>query len=173
MTTRFDRSQAAPGPYGPLHTLRFETIVPPVRPDGSWTRARTVDYRARCLELLRAATAGLEGARVLFSFDSPHDLERRFRTARNGSARQGRIARPQTFAARPDPSCSSGRTPIRGVYLAGGGVHPGVPGSLGGGYNAAAAACADVSDLVRWWPEPAFVEQARDAGLLPERMAVR
>lgn len=174
VTTRFDASQAAPGPYGPLHTLRFETFVPPVRPDGAWTRARTAEYRARCLDLLRDRTVGLDRARLLFAFsDSPHDLERRFRTARNGSVRQGRVSRNQTFAARPDPSCSTGKTPIRALYLAGGGVHPGLPGSLGGGYNAAAAVCADFTDLVRWWPEPPSVQQAREAHLIPERVGAR
>lgn len=109
---------------------------------------------------------------MLSSFsDSPRDLERRFRTVRNGSVRQGRISRAQTFATRPHPECSSARTPLRALYLAGGGVHPGVPGSLGGGYNAAAAVCADLPDLVRWWPEPAFVQQALDARLMPERAA--
>lgn len=172
VTSRHDPSLAAPGPYGPLHTLRFETIAPPVRADGAWTRENTASYRSECLDFLRATTTGLDAARVLTSFsDSPHDLERRFRTVRNGSVRQGRITRSQTFSARPHPDSSSGRTPIRPLYLAGGGVHPGVPGSLGGGYNAASAVCEDIGDLVRWWPEPAFVQQARDAGLMPERTA--
>jgi phytoene dehydrogenase-like protein len=172
VTSRHDPSQAAPGPYGPLHTMRFETIAPPVRADGQWTRERTAAYRSACLDLLRATTTGLDAARVLTAFsDSPHDLERRFRTVRNGSVRQGRITRSQSFSARPHPDCSGGRTPIQLLYLAGGGVHPGVPGSLGGGYNAAAAVCEDLPDLVRWWPEPAFVQQARDARLMPERAA--
>jgi phytoene dehydrogenase-like protein len=42
---------------------------------------------------------------------------------------------------------------LPGVYLAGGAVHPGVPGSLAGGYNAAAVVARDLG-LERWWPEP-------------------
>jgi hypothetical protein len=98
---------------------------------------------------------------VLFAFaDSPRDIERRFRTTRAGSVLQGTLTREQTFAGRPHPECSSGRTPIDGLYLGGGGVYPGIPGSLGGGYNAARVVCSDLG-LERWWPDPASVEHAR------------
>ena len=80
--------------------------------------------------------------------------------------------RAQTFAARPHPDCCTGHTLVRGLYLAGGGTHPGVPGSLGGGYHAATAVCADNPNLVRWWPEPSYVSQARATGLLPEAVAI-
>jgi ketosteroid isomerase-like protein len=56
--------------------------------------------------------------------------------------------------------------PIDGLYLGGGGVYPGIPGSLGG-YNAARVVCSDLG-LERWWPDPASVEHAREVGLLPE-----
>ncbi len=46
-------------------------------------------------------------------------------------------------------------------------MHPGIPGSLGGGYNAAKVICSDLG-LEKWWPEPASVQHAREAGLLPE-----
>jgi phytoene dehydrogenase-like protein len=77
------------------------------------------------------------------------------------------LTREQTFAGRPHADSSDGRTPIDGLYLGGGGVHPGIPGSLGGGYNAARAVCSDLG-LERWWPDPAIVEHAREVGLLPE-----
>lgn len=167
VTTRLDPTQAAPGPYGPLHTLRFETLTP-VHPPGGWSRRITAEYRERCWELLRQHTSGLDASRRLFAFsDSPADLERRFRTMRNGSPRQGRLVREQTFAARPHADCSATRTPIPGVYLASGGVHPGIPGTLAAGYNAAVALCEDIPDVLRWWPEPDFVARARAAGTLP------
>jgi phytoene dehydrogenase-like protein len=50
----------------------------------------------------------------------------------------------QTLANRPHPSCSTGRTPVEGLYLGGGGVHPGVPGCLGGGHNVAAVVAEDL-----------------------------
>jgi phytoene dehydrogenase-like protein len=167
VTTRHDQSQAAPGPYGPLHTLRYQTMAPYRHPDEPWDRRRA-DYRAACWKVLAERLPGLPGARLLFAFaDTPHDIERRFRTTRMGSLRQGALTPAQTFAGRPHPDCSASRTPIEGLYLGGGGVHPGLPGSLGGGYNAARAVCRDLG-LEAWWPEPEILRRARDDGVLPE-----
>jgi phytoene dehydrogenase-like protein len=154
VTSLHDPLQASPGPYGPLNTLRFETPAPYAHPERSWDGAR-VDYRQRCWELIRAHTDGLDDAGLLFSFaDSPRDLELRFGTARHGSIRQGSLRVEQTLSGRPHPSCPDGRTPVPGLYMGGGSVHPGVPGSLGGGYNAAGVVCADLG-LDRWWaPHP-------------------
>ncbi len=148
-----DPLQASPGPFGPLHTLRMQAHVPFEVPEPGWDRMRT-DYRARCWETLVANFKGLARATLLFQFcDTPRDIERRFATTRRGSIRQGALVSGQTLTSRPHPSCSSGRTPLPGFYLAGGGVHPGVPGSLAGGYNAAALVAKDFG-LERWWPEP-------------------
>jgi phytoene dehydrogenase-like protein len=166
VTTRHDRAQAAPGPFGPLHTLRFEGPAPYENPNGPWVRQRA-DYRSRCWEQLTAKTIGLPETRLLFAFaDTPQDIERRFRTTRNGSIRQGALYRGQTFADRPHRECSTTRTPIPGVYIGGGGVHPGIPGSLASGYHAAAAVCADLG-FERWWPVPALVQEAHEHGTLP------
>jgi phytoene dehydrogenase-like protein len=167
VTTRHDATQAAPGPYGPLHTLRFTTPAPSAQPEGGWDRSRA-GYRASCRELIARETRGLDLARELFAFaDTPRDLERRFRTTRGGSIRQGSLVRAQSFAGRPHPECATGRTPVEGLYLAGGAVHPGVPGTLAGGYNAARVVCEELH-ADRWWTEPPLVQAARDAGLLPE-----
>jgi phytoene dehydrogenase-like protein len=167
VTTRHDHTQAASGPYGPLHTLRYETLAPRTHPDAMWARARAA-YRDRCWDALVARTSGLEATRPLFAFaDTPVDIERRFRTTRNGSVRQGALIREQTFTQRPHPECCTTRTPIQGVYLGGGGVHPGVPGSLAGGYHAAAAVCADLG-AERWWSTPAILREALEHGLLPQ-----
>jgi phytoene dehydrogenase-like protein len=172
VTTAHDPLQASPGPFGPLHTLRFETMAPYENPQGPWDRKR-IDYRSRCWDLISQHTAGLGDVRLLFAFaDAPRDLERRFRTTRNGSPRQGALVREQTFAGRPHADVSGTRTPIEGVYLAGGGVHPGLPGTLGGGYNAARVICRELG-IETWWPEPAAVQQAREAGLIPEALARR
>jgi phytoene dehydrogenase-like protein len=128
--TAHDPLQASPGPYGPLHTLRMQTVVPFEHPDGHWDRLRTA-YRAECWDVAAACFPGLAGARLLFQFcDTPLDIERRFGTAQRGSIQQGALR--------------SARTPVAGLYLGGGAVHPGVPGSLGGGYNAAVAVAEDL-----------------------------
>jgi phytoene dehydrogenase-like protein len=159
--------QASPGPFGPLHTLRFETLAPRAHPDTEWFRARAA-HRTACYEALSRRTEGLADARLLFAFaDTPEDIERRFRTTRNGSIRQGVLVAQQTFDQRPHAECSTTRTPIPGVYIGGGGVHPGIPGSLAGGYHAASAVCQDLG-LTKWWSTPAVIERARESGALPD-----
>jgi phytoene dehydrogenase-like protein len=124
-----DPMQASPGPFGPLHTLRLQTHVPHDLPTPGWDRARTA-HRARCWDALVASFPELAKATLLFQFcDTPLDIERRF-----GGA--------------PDAPAS---TP--GVYDASGFPHPGVPGSLAGGYNAAALVAEDLG-LERWWRAP-------------------
>ncbi len=51
-----DPLQASPGPYGPLHTLRLQTMVPFSLPDGGWHRARTA-YRRRRAGKRRSSTS--------------------------------------------------------------------------------------------------------------------
>jgi phytoene dehydrogenase-like protein len=148
-----DPLQASPGPFGPLHTLRMQTHVPFELPEPGWDRMRT-SHRTRCWDALVASFTDLARARLLFQFcDTPLDIERRFGVTRRGSIRQGSLVGSQTLVGRPHPSCSTGRTPIAGLYLAGGAVHPGIPGSLAGGYNVAALVAEDLC-LERWWPEP-------------------
>lgn len=130
VVTAHDPLQASPGPYGPLHTLRAQTVVPFEHPDGHWDRLRTA-YRAECWDAVAAHFPGLEEARLLFQFcDTPLDIKRRFGTTQRGSMRQGALG--------------SARAPVPGLFLGGGAVHPGVPGSLGGGYNAAVAVAEDL-----------------------------
>jgi phytoene dehydrogenase-like protein len=147
-----DPFQASPGPFGPLHTLRMQTHVPFDLPEPGWDRMRTA-YRTRCWDALVANFTDLAAVKPLFQFcDTPLDIERRFGTTRRGSVRQGSLVAAQTLVGRPHTSCSTGRTPTPGLYLGGGAVHPGVPGSLGGGYNVAALVAEDLG-LERWWPE--------------------
>ncbi len=143
VTTAHDPLQASPGPYGPLHTLRFDTFAPLHHPDGPWD-ARRRSYRAECWRFLSAGFPALREARLIAQFaDAPGDLRRRFATTSAGTVRQGALRPSQTLALRPHPLCADTRTPVPGFYLGGGGVHPGVPGLLGGGMLAARAIRAD------------------------------
>jgi phytoene dehydrogenase-like protein len=124
-----DPMQASPGPFGPLHTLRMQTFVPHDLPAPGWDRART-SHRVRCWDALVESFTDLTEATLLFQFcDTPLDIERRF---------GGAPAAP---------------APTPGLHHAGGFPHPGVPGSLAGGYNAAALVGEDLG-LERWWPPP-------------------
>ena len=143
VTTAHDPLQASPGPYGPLHTLRFDTFAPLHHPDGRWDRARR-SYRAECWRFLGDEFPALREARLIAQFaDAPGDLRRRFATTSAGTVRQGALRPSQTLALRPHPLCADTRTPVPGFYLGGGGVHPGVPGLLGGGMLAAQAIRTD------------------------------
>jgi phytoene dehydrogenase-like protein len=148
VTSVHDARQASGGPYGPLHTVRFQALVP-LEPEGEWDLLRR-EYRSKAFEVVVDALGLPDGSRPLFEFsDTPRDLERRFRTP-GGWPHQGSVIPGQAFDQRPDPRSSSSRTPIDGYYLAGSGTHPGVPGSLAGGYLAAGAVCDDLG-LTRWW----------------------
>jgi phytoene dehydrogenase-like protein len=143
VTTAHDPLQASPGPYGPLHTLRFDTFAPLFYPDGSWDRQRR-HYRERCWEFLCDQFPALREAQLIAQFaDAPGDLRRRFATTGVGAVRQGALGPAQALTLRPHPSCADTRTPVPGFYLGGGGVHPGVPGLLGAGMLAARAVMAD------------------------------
>ncbi len=139
VTTAHDPLQASPGPYGPLHTLRFDSFAPLNHPGGSWDRKRR-GYRAECWNFLCDKFPALREARLIAQFaDAPGDLRRRFATTSAGTVRQGALRSAQALALRPHPLCADTRTPVPGFYLGGGGVHPGVPGLLGAGMLAAQA----------------------------------
>lgn len=139
-----DSLQASPGPYGPLHVLRVQAVAPFQLPDGGWDQRRN-EFRRACWDALHAHFHGLDEAVLLFQFcDTPLDLERRFGTTRRGSLRQGALVPAQSLDQRPHPSCATGRTPIEGFYLGGGAIHPGLPGSLGGGVNVARVVAEDL-----------------------------
>jgi len=143
ITTAHDPLQASPGPYGPLHTLRFDSFAPLSHPGGSWDRKRR-DYRAQCWRFLCGELPALREAQLIAQFaDAPGDLKRRFATTGAGTVRQGAVCTAQALTLRPHPLCADTRTPVSGFYLGGGGVHPGVPGLLGAGMLAAQALGAD------------------------------
>jgi len=142
-TTAHDPLQASPGPYGPLHTLRFDTFAPLDHPEGQWARQRR-RYREHCWRFLCNQFPALNEAQLIAQFsDAPGDLRRRFATTGAGTIRQGTLKPWQALDRRPHRLCADTRTPIPGFYLGGGGVHPGVPGLLSAGMLAAQAIRAD------------------------------
>ena len=55
---------------------------------------------------------------------APPDIERRFGLL-GGNIMQGELTPDQMFSMRPIPGFGDYRTPIEGLYLCGGGTHPG------------------------------------------------
>ena len=85
------------------------------------------------LDALEAAAPGVSASVVGSMVRSPTDIEAAFGLT-GGHLWQGESALDQLLSFRPGPTTSDGRTPIRGLWLCGGGVHP------GGGVRCAAGA---------------------------------
>jgi phytoene dehydrogenase-like protein len=164
-TTLHDPSQASSGPYGPLHTLRWESWAP-YRLEGSgWDEAKKA-YSEKVIERLKQVAPNLADAKILFSFAfSPLDIERRLVSMERGSIKHGAYISTQMGYLRPNPDCSSYRTPVPGLYLAGSSVYPGGMITLGPGYNAAGTIVQDLG-LKTWWSPPDYVIRARNEGYI-------
>lgn len=157
-TSAHDRLQAAEGPFGPLHTLRWEAPAPYNLVDEDWDRFKE-SYADRCLEVWREFAPNLASAKVLTKFVySPRDVERRLSTMRRGSINHGAYLPGQLGQQRPHKSCSGYRTPVRGLYVAGASAHPGGMITLGPGYNAARAVVEDLGASVWWRPAERFLQ---------------
>ena len=85
---------------------------------------------------------------------------------RSGSIKHGAYTSLQMGYLRPNEHCSTYRTPIDGLYMAGASVYPGGMITLGPGYNAAGVVAKDLG-LDVWWEAPAMVKEARAQGYLP------
>jgi len=165
-TTIHDPSQASPGPYGPLHTLRWESWAPYRLNGAHWDELKET-HSDRVIDLLKEFSPNLDQARVLYRFAyTPLDIERRLATMQEGSIKHGAYISTQMGYLRPNPDCSSYRTPVPGLYVAGASAYPGGMITLGPGYNAAGVILEDLG-LKQWWTLPEYVIEARNEGLIP------
>lgn len=165
-TTLHDPTQASPGPYGPLHTLRWESWAPYQVDEKSWDKLKQA-YSDEVMGILRQFAPNLADARILYRFAySPLDIERRITCMQRGSIKHGAYISTQMGYLRPNPDCSSYRTPIPGLYLAGASAYPGGMITLGPGYNAASIIAEDLG-LKTWWSVPEYVVMARNEGFIP------
>ncbi|MBI3181055.1 MAG: NAD(P)/FAD-dependent oxidoreductase [Myxococcales bacterium] len=157
----------APGhvPFGSPHTLRWESWAPF---DTNW-QSEAGPYAERALSFWASYAPNLKDANVRVSVAwSPKDIETHLPTMKRGSIKHGSYTSLQMGHNRPFPECSSYRTPLEGLYVAGASVHPGGMVILGPGYNAARVVALDLG-LNVWWREPEMVQRARQAGFLPAR----
>jgi len=160
-----DPYQAAPGPYGPLHALRWEGWSP-YELDGKHWDEVSKDYANRYFEKWKEYAPNLSKARLLFSiYFSPLDTERRLLNMKRGSIKHGAYSMFQMGYLRPNESCSTGRTPVSGLYVAGSSVYPGGTILLGSSYNAARVVSEDLGVKV-WWMPPDIVLRAQEKGYL-------
>ncbi|MCZ7662976.1 MAG: NAD(P)/FAD-dependent oxidoreductase [Thermoleophilia bacterium] len=166
-TSYHDPLQASAGPYGPLHTVRWECWAPYELADGDWDGFKKT-YADRCLAKLEEYAPNLGESKHLFNFvDSPKDIERRLVTMKHGSIKHGAYSALQMGNFRPNDLCSSNRTPVKGLYVGGASTYPGGMVILGPGYNAARAVTQDLG-LSQWWSPPDYVVSAQEKGYLPK-----
>lgn len=165
-TTLHDPLQASSGPYGPLHTVRWECWAPYEVAGGDWDTTKK-EYADRCLEKIREYAPNMREAKVLFNYsDSPKDIERRLTTMKRGSIKHGAYTALQMGNFRPNDLCAGNRTPVQGLYVGGASTYPGGMVILGPGYNAARVVADDLG-LDRWWGPPDYVVRAQEKGYLP------
>jgi phytoene dehydrogenase-like protein len=125
------------------HTLYVYTHVPG---DGSFTRQEAAASIETQLERFAPGFRSLILKRAL---RLPGDLERENASLVGGDLTGGSCELDQQLIFRPAPELFRGRTPLRGLYLAGSSIHPG-PGVHGvSGAAAARALLADRRPLRR------------------------
>ncbi|HLE54446.1 MAG TPA: NAD(P)/FAD-dependent oxidoreductase [Thermoplasmata archaeon] len=133
-----DPSVAPPG----KHTLSLYVQYSPYRlADGTWDDLKEA-YADRVLEMLAGYAPNVPRAVLAREVLTPLDLERRFGLT-EGHQSHGEMGPDQSFSFRPVPGWSGYRMPVKGLYLAGAGAHPG-GGVMGApGYNGAHAVLDD------------------------------
>lgn len=103
--------------------------------DTTWDRERD-SFADRVVETIAEYAPNIKGAITHRQILMPPDLEEIFGLT-EGNIYHGELSLDQLFFMRPVPGYADYRTPIRGLYLCGSGVHPG--GGVTGvpGHNAA------------------------------------
>ena len=154
-----------PYAHGPLHTLRWESWCPYELAEKQWDEVK-IDYAQRCFEKWREYAPNLGKVNILFKVGfSPVDIERRLVNMKRGSIKHGAYTMLQMGYLRPNESCSTYRTPIKGLYVGGSSVYPGGTILLGPGYNAAKVVAEDIGVKV-WWTPPEYILRAQEKGYL-------
>ena len=127
-----DDTLAPPGAHI-LQSWVNPTVYAPKR--GSWDAIKE-GYTDNLTDLIAEFTPGFRSS-ILHSFiQTPVDFERRF-YATGGDVEHGDFSWYQQLWFRPMLGCHEGRTPIRNLYIVGGGIHPGggvraLPGMISG-----------------------------------------
>jgi phytoene dehydrogenase-like protein len=143
----------------------FETLAPYQHADGAWDDL-AAGYSRRFLGLWAEYAPNLADATVIRDYvNHPAYIEAKLPNMKRGSIKHGAYVTTQMLSNRPNIDCSSHRTPIENLYVAGASVWPGGMVLLAGGYNAAGVVADDLG-LDRWWTEPDFVVEARAKGLV-------
>ncbi len=143
----------------------WETLAPFENNAGDWDDL-SAGYADKILDAWAEYAPNLADATVIRSYvNHPAYIEAKLPNMKRGSIKHGAYVTTQMLSNRPNVDCSSHRTPIENLYVAGASVWPGGMVLLAGGYNAAGVVADDLG-LDRWWDEPDFVTTARARGLV-------
>ena len=110
-------------PDGKHIMMAFTQYGPFELREGSWDTERDV-YAKRVIDELARHAPGLPDSIEYIEVLTPKDLEDRYGLL-GGNIMQGELTPDQMFSFRPIPFYGDHRTPVEGLYLCGGGTHPG------------------------------------------------
>ncbi|XP_028914957.1 pyridine nucleotide-disulfide oxidoreductase domain-containing protein 2 isoform X1 [Ornithorhynchus anatinus] len=108
----------------------------------TWDEQEKDAYADRVFDCIEAYAPGFKASVIGRDILTPPDLERLFGLP-GGNIFHGAMTLDQLYFARPAPSYSDYRSPIRGLYLCGSGAHPGGGVMGAAGHNAAHVALED------------------------------
>lgn len=150
-------------PFGEHHLLRWECWAPY---DVDWSPQFKKEFAKKCFEFWAEYSPDIAESNVIVEISwSPKDIESHTLTMKRGSIKHGAYTSLQMGYNRPNPECSSYRTPIKGFYVGGASVHPGGMVILGPGYNVARVVCEDLG--ADWkWGELESIKEAKQRGYL-------
>ncbi|XP_062988552.1 pyridine nucleotide-disulfide oxidoreductase domain-containing protein 2 isoform X2 [Elgaria multicarinata webbii] len=139
-----DPTLAPPG----CHVVSLFTQYTPYTLAGGkqWDSREREDYADRVFDCVEAYAPGFKASVIGRDVLTPPDLERIFGLP-GGNIFHGAMSLDQLYFARPVPSYSNYRSPIRGLYLCGSGAHPGGGVMGAAGRNAATTALEDFKNL--------------------------
>jgi phytoene dehydrogenase-like protein len=110
-------------PAGKHIALCFTQFGPYDLAEGSWDTERA-KYGQKVISLLDRHCPGFGDSVEHVEVLAPPDMEARYGLI-GGNIMQGEMAVDQLFSFRPIPGYGDYRTPVAGLYLCGGGTHPG------------------------------------------------
>ncbi|XP_068578557.1 pyridine nucleotide-disulfide oxidoreductase domain-containing protein 2 [Cebidichthys violaceus] len=135
-----DPTLAPPG----CHVVSLFTQFTPYHIEGrEWTNQDREAYADTVFDWVEQYAPGFKKSVLGSDILAPPDLERIFGLT-GGNIFHGSMSLDQLYLARPLPSLSNYRTPMKGLYLCGSGCHPG-GGVMGSpGWNAALTVMGDL-----------------------------
>ena len=145
----------------PGKQVSFFQMHAPYGIEGGWEK-RGPEMAEAMLAKWRKAAPNMKPENIIrTSLETPEDIEIRLPNMRFGSIKHGDYHPMQIGCFRPNQDCSSGKTPIPGLYLCGASNYPGGLVIGGPGYLAANKV-ADEMGVERWWkPTPEMEKYIR------------